>query len=367
MASRKANGEGSWTYLPEQGVFQYRASFPEGRKSFNGKTKAECLKKYRKYKEQHNALGIRQKTKRTVREFFHEYIENSNDLELSTRSTYLGYEATIDKHSCPILDCTLLSITPERAEEYFLGLSGEVSYSTAKRIRQMLKSTYDYAIDMGYISQNPFKCVRLHKRVYKPTRKKTMLDLDEIERVSSYILNEQSENPLYLMLLFILHTGLRAGELMGLQWKDIKGDVLYIRHNRVRVSKKYTDEYHVLKSPKSESGIRQIPLSPTALKILSVFASMPSKREDYVFIEKDGSLPSNTLLRYYVKKLCNELNLPDISTHELRHSFGSALIAKGVDIGVVSTLMGHSDISITYNTYIHYSSMQLQNAVAVLG
>ena len=364
--ARKVNGEGSWTYLPATGMYQFRASFPEGRKSFNGKTKSECMRKFREYSEQHRELGIKKSTKKTVREFFHEYIENSYDLELSTKSTYLAYEATVDRHT-PILDAKIITITPDRAEDYLLDMAGEVSYSTVKRIRQMLKSTFDYCISKGYITTNPFQGIRLHKRAYKPTRKRTMLTLDEIERVSNYILTEQKDHPLYLMLLFIIHTGLRAGELTGLQWSDIRGNAIYVRHNRVRVSKELIDNGYLLKSPKSESGCRQIPLSPTAQQILAFFESMKNRRSDYVFVEKDGSLPSAELLRYYVKKLIRQLDLPEISTHELRHSFGSALIAKGVDIGVVSTLMGHSDISITYNIYIHYSDNQLKNAISVLG
>jgi integrase len=363
MAEIRSRGEGSWSRREDRDCWRFRVSLPEGRKTFLGKTKNDCLAKYHDYLERRNILGIRKRTRATVRDYVLAYAKEPS-LEPTTATTVLAFIRIID--NCPgnFLDRGITEITPAVAEDFLFGLT-EKSYNTVSRIRLILCSAFTIAIRERIITNNPFVGIKLPKRSFSPTRSRTILSITEIAAATEYI--RERNHPVDWMLLFILHTGLRAGELLGLQWSDVREDSIVIRHNRVRVDKEIQKEGFVLKGPKSQKGRREIPLSSTAKEILDYFRHMERRRDDYVFVNTDGSTPSAQLLRYHVKQMCLAKDLPRISTHELRHSFGSMLIAKGVDIGVVSALMGHSDVSVTYNFYIHFSDSQLRSAVSVLG
>lgn len=363
MGEIRSRGEGSWSFLEDRGTWRFRVSFPEGRKAFLGKSRNECLAKYQAYLEKRNILGIRKRTTASVRDYVMKYA-NEPSIEPTTATTVLAFIRIID--NCPggFLDRGITDVTPAVAEDFLFGLTDK-SYNTVSRIRLILCSAFSIAVRERIITNNPFVGIRLAKRAFAPTRSRTILSGKEIEAATEYI--ESRNHPVDWMLLFILHTGLRAGELLGLQWSDVREDSIVVRHNRVRVAKEIEKNGFVLKGPKSQKGRREIPLSPTAKKILDYFRNMEHRRLDYVFVNTDGSVPSAQLLRYHVYCMCDALSISRISTHELRHSFGSALIAKGVDIGVVSTLMGHADVSVTYNFYIHFSERQLFSAVSVLG
>ena len=90
------------------------------------------------------------------------------------------------------------------------------------------------------------------------------------------------------------------------------------------------------------------------------------KSSEYVFVQSNGNLPEREIIRYHLQQVCKAGNLPMLTTHELRHTFGSLLLAKKIDIKVVSKLLGHSSVTTTYNIYIHLTNDQYEEAVNVL-
>jgi len=358
---KRADGEGCFNYIEKKELWRYLVSFPEGRKTFYGKTRKECLQKSEAYKNNRTINGITVNIKTPFDVYYEHYLKKftMTGTETTVRM-YSDLKPTMQKASYKLFDIPLGKITTEEIALYFESLQGVVAYSTAKRIRSVLNQVFALAIKENLFTVNPCAGLCLKESCFKKTRTRSFLSSEEIKLFTQYI-EHQKQEPLNLMLVFIIHTGLRVGELLGLRWSDVRGDYIYISNNRVRVGTDYIN-----KSPKSKASIRKIPLSETAKNILHYFSSSEHKNEQFVFTQKNGKLPEREVLRYHLKKACAGSGVPEVSIHELRHSFGSLLLAKGVDIKVVSALMGHSSVSITYSIYIHLTEKQMIDAINVL-
>lgn len=156
-----------------------------------------------------------------------------------------------------------------------------------------------------------------------------------------------------LAVLICLFTGLRLGELCALKWSDIDFDHKILRVSRT-VQRLYmeggrTKTILVETPPKSEYSKREIPLSETMFELLMAFHGS----EEYIF-GKDKPLEPRTLQNHF-KKVLKEAKLTDNNFHVLRHTFSTNCIEEGIDVKSLSEMLGHSDIQITLNRYVHPS------------
>lgn len=154
-------------------------------------------------------------------------------------------------------------------------------------------------------------------------------------------------------MLLCLFTGLRLGELCALKWSDVDWENSTLTVNRT-VQRLYVEGYKtltVLKEtlPKSEYSRREVPLSDAVLEILE---KLRNDRE-YVFGE-DRPLEPRTV-QYHFKKILKEAGMEDKNFHVLRHTFSTNCIERGVDVKSLSEILGHSDVQITLNRYVHPS------------
>ena len=172
-----------------------------------------------------------------------------------------------------------------------------------------------------------------------------------------------------------IFSGLRRGEILGLQWQDVDFDEKSI--NIVRTVQ-YTRESGVfIKPPKSQSGFRKIYLPEVVMQKLkemkeeqieymkaigSAWNGNRKMEGSFVFIQEDGKpmFPStprqelHRILKTYNKSCKNEADkLPEITLHELRHTSASILIASGLEATAVAQRLGHSDASISLQVYAH--------------
>jgi integrase len=158
-----------------------------------------------------------------------------------------------------------------------------------------------------------------------------------------------------------LRLGLRQGELLGLQWPEIDftSGTLNVRHTLQR----YGHEYH-LDAPKTEKSRRVLGLPATLVQLLSAHRRQQLEEKlkagrhwdgswDLVFCTEHGKpLPGNWLTHRF-QAVLERLGLPRQPFHHLRHACASYMVAEGVDLKVVQTVLGHSTISVTANTYAH--------------
>lgn len=153
-----------------------------------------------------------------------------------------------------------------------------------------------------------------------------------------------------LSLSLALYAGLRRGEICGLQWGDVdlKAGVLRIRRQRCRAGGEL-----ITKTPKSRSGVRDIPIDPQLLpQLKAAFRLRPSAWVVDVMPEQ------------ITRRWNNMQRIVPISEHyrlhDLRHTYGSRLVLDGVNLRVVQYLMGHSKIDITMRVYSHCRASDAQ-------
>ena len=178
----------------------------------------------------------------------------------------------------------------------------------------------------------------------------------------------------------MLNTGWRVGELLALEWKDIdfKKKEAKISKNLSRY-KQRDEEGNVIsktkvtsaETTKTISGERLTPLNETAIELLEQIKAYNKRmkiKSKYVVCTKEGGYVSErNLLRTFGSVMGVIDAKSDYTIHSLRHTYASRLLKAGVDISVVSKLLGHSDINTTYGKYIHVIQEQLSSSISLIG
>jgi integrase len=162
------------------------------------------------------------------------------------------------------------------------------------------------------------------------------------------------------LLRTAIYTGLRLGELLGLQWQDVdlEENVLHVRRQWTRSRE--------LAEPKTPKALRRVPLSTdmTALLRRHRLASRFSMNEHFVFASKiGGALAHRNVQRRGFEAARNEAGIEGVTFHDLRHAFASIAAHRGVPVNVLSNVMGHSNIGVTQQVYMHlYNRKEAEDA-----
>ena len=171
-----------------------------------------------------------------------------------------------------------------------------------------------------------------------------------------------------LGILITMQTGMRIGEISGLRWSDfdLENRVVHVQRTVERITVFGKDgqtcgtKLHI-GSTKSVSSDREIPLSKELLFFIRPLVKI-CESDNYVTSNAATPCEPRTY-RIYFKGLCDHVGVPRLRFHGLRHTFATSLIASKCDIKTVSSILGHSDVSITLNTYVHPDKKQKSNAI----
>ena len=246
-----------------------------------------------------------------------------------------------------------------------------LSPKTIRNAYNNLNAALKKAVLLRMIPYNPCEGTALPKlkryqgKVYTP---------EQIQQVLSIAEN----TTMYLPLVLALLTGMRRGEICALKWQniDFKKKQIHICENRVHGDRTQGVQTVIEKAPKSEASNRTIPMSPELTGILSAARLRyyneaaeygPAFRDlGYVLHNENGTPYHPDSLTTKWRRFVEANELPSIRFHDLRHSNATVLISAGVSAKTVQKLLGHSDISITLNTYTHVLPSMEQSAVETL-
>ena len=376
---KRSNGEGTAPKQRKNGLW-YRAIRIEGtreRKYLYAKTKAELDKKYKEFMKQVATETLVDSSKQTVEAYMMNWLTVHKKIELKPKS-YDTLENSIKHQIAPFFkNKQFFAVTHDDVQKFINKLDSDgCSYSIIRKAYLALNACYKYAMMKGQAVKNPCFSVKLPKKSEKDIKQIQTLSQDEIsvycKQAAAQYNNGNSIYRLGYGLILILFTGLRLGEATGLTWDDIdfeKGTLSvrktlgYVKNrNKEKNEKSYI---FIEGTTKSKSSDRTIPLNQTALNALSELKKINGKF-DYVFSSKNGKPITPRNLNNTHDYILEQAGIDHLSIHALRHTFASQLFANKVDIKVISKLLGHSDVSITYNTYIHLMKEEMPNATAVL-
>ena len=222
--------------------------------------------------------------------------------------------------------------------EYTMQDMSDKQYST-KTItdyHSVFCAIFKYAKRKMYVTENVAEDTEIVKG--QPPVKRSPLS-DNVE--ASDLLNYTFGTLVY----FLLYTGLRKGEALALQWKDID-----FENNIIHISKSvyFVSNKPYIKLPKTESGIRDVILLNNLADVLKPLKKKPN---DYVF-NKDGKIIDKSYFTRQWEKFKKESGI-DITAHPLRHTYATMLFEMGINEKDAQELMGHSSIQVTHNVYTH--------------
>ena len=185
------------------------------------------------------------------------------------------------------------------------------------------------------------------------------LDETEIKKLITLLDNEPMQYK--TMITLLIYTGIRRGELCGLEWKDIDFNNRTIKI--VRTSQYIGNKTLITKEPKTKSGTRELVLSHTACKLLLEYKQWQNYNiielgdqwndTDRLFTQWNGLPIYPDTVTYWFAKFIKKHDFPHVTLHSLRHTNASLMIAEGADVCTVSKRLGHANTSTTLNIYAH--------------
>lgn len=263
-------------------------------------------------------------------------------------STYVKYETVYRTHLAGIIGFCQLSSTAasEIQVKIFDHLSeAALSESLQKSICCIANQIFVYA-GRKYSVSVPILEKPEIKQKYKPI--KTFSKAEQARLLSGIY---GGLNSFKIALLLCLYTGLRLGELCALKWTDfdLKNMSMMVNRTvqRIAVQNDMSKTILMETAPKSEGSKRTIPLTAEIIELLAQL----NQSRPYVF-GGDKPLEPRTM-QYRFKKLLKETDVGDRNFHILRHTFATNCIENGMDVKALSEILGHSDVKITLNRYVH--------------
>ena len=277
------------------------------------------------------------------------------------KSTYAVYQLLIQNHIKPYFG-DLYEVNEEKVQQFvFDKLDAGLSEKTIRDIIIVLKMILKFGIKNGYLEY-----VQIDAKFPSKQEKK---DLDVLSKADQKKFMEHLRNNFTfknLGIFICLSTGMRIGEICGLRWCDVDTveGVIKVRHTLQRIYIIEGETRHtelLLDTPKTANSVRDIPMSSELLKMLKSLNKVVN--ENYYVISNDIKPIEPRTYRNYYKKLCKQLDIPELKFHGLRHSFATRCIESKADYKTVSVLLGHSNISTTLNLYVHPNKEQKKKTI----
>lgn len=300
------------------------------------------------------------KLKNEIREWLE--VHKKNSVKPATYKRLLISAALMERY--PISDMDTERLSDVSIQHYINELvSDGYAQTTIKKQFHLISGFVRYANATGLLPHPVYAAVNMPSQsaVKKPKRQINAYSSEEQTRLKAVL--AMRKRAAYPIVSFMLETGLRVGETLALRWQDILWQKKALNVNKTLINMEGNTRMEVQLSPKSASSTRTIPLSSDAYRILE---SLP-KASSFVFSSNPNKPFSYKELRYAVKKACEKARIPYYGMHVFRHTFATNCYYRGCDVKILSKLLGHSSVTVTYNTYIHLFGDALEEMRAVLG
>lgn len=353
--------------------YSYKDTYDVTKRSSKGGflTSKEAKAFAREQEESLESNVIRQDYKMSLKKLFDIWLET---VRQHVKETTFDFYKHMTKHFKHLYEIKIVDITPKLLENYYTKMmegnseKQGVSASTVKHANTVIKIALEFAVKNDLLGRNVAKKVRLPNR---EPYEYHWYNMEQISLLMKLIKGTYVEWPVKLAC----YLGLRRGEVVALQWKDIDFDsrICYVYKNIVCISGRLLQS-----TPKTKYGFRKVPVSEILLKELMAY-----KNEQRTMLSLKGMFqtentyiclnprlePTNPdtitrVFRSFLETKGREYGLPVIRFHDLRHSFASNMIYEcGVPTELVSKILGHATSAFTVDTYGHASDNVQINAI----
>lgn len=278
-------------------------------------------------------------------------IQKKLDMNLISETQYARVLKTIEIiEKSPIVKRKIEEVTSDEIQAYMNTLK-HYSNSYIKKIYEQFKQSYNLAINKGYISKNPLYDVIKPKSI-KEDKIVRALEIEEQQIFTNYLINKTiEEEPYKNVYLIQIYMGLRVGEVLALRSGDVD-----LRKNILQVNKTITTDKNgktiMGERTKTNAGKREVPI-PSCIKngIIEQMKIAENNKDKQLFMSAKGNYVDSRNVNRLLKLRLEKLGIKGISTHSLRHTYGTRCIEAGMRAVALQRLMGHTDISTTLNTY----------------
>ena len=259
----------------------------------------------------------------------------------------------------------ITEVKPIHCQKIFTNMADEgYRTSTLYQTRITLFNMLEFAKENEIILSNPCK-KSVKSDMGKPSQKKEALTIDIQKKFLEQAKGRSYEN----QYRFILQTGLRTGELIGLKWEDVDFTNRVLKIQRSMEYRHSVGEWRI-GEPKSKSGYRTIPLTDEAIRILKAqkeknkkIKVIPIEWNEYIFLSRKGEPVKNSTYDTMLFKICEKAEINKFSMHILRHTFATRCIEGGMMPKTLQKILGHSNIGITMNLYVHITEDEKQKEI----
>lgn len=367
MSERRGKGEGGIRKRTDgrwEGTLQLGWGDGKRRRKFvYGRTRQEVQRKLAQARRQLEDYGTVGDDRQTVEHFLSRWLAH---MESRVRPrTYADYEGVVNNHLVPALGkVRLVKLTVGGVQEMLDAKAKEFSPRTVAKIRAVLRQALAYAVTWGELPRNPAVAAE------PPRQQKYRISPFTKEEAGQFLEAARGER-LEALYTTVLALGLRRGEALGLKWDDIDLDNGSLTVNRAL--QRQTGKGLVFVEPKSEESLRTIALPGFAVESLKehrkrlneerLKAGPEWEEYDLVFPSERGTPLAPDNLHRSFHRILERAKLRRVRFHDLRHAAATFLLAQGLPPRVIMETLGHSQISLTMNTYSHVSA-ELQRGAA---
>ena len=359
----------SMTYKPKPGMSQRQIKAEVNRQAvlFEEKVRQEQAEKKKRIElglEDDFSLSAKRVKFKPLAEEWIELMETTHEMKPATiiriktmrERTYKAIgEVYVDVLNYRHIQKFITSLAQDGVNQH---TGGGLSQKTQKHYVTFISAVLSYARTCGFITDNP--CVNV-KTVKTGDKEKEIYTLEELKTLLNLI-NEKADLQHRVMFNLLAYCGMRRGELLGLEFKDIdfENNTLEI----VRTSNYQNGSTGIYTStPKTKSSVRELFLQPHLTAMIREWQAEQQENaekcgdlwvnSDRLFINWRGE-PMRPYYPYkWLKDFCEREGVPFKGLHSFRHTVATQAIVNGVDVSTVSAILGHSNVSTTLNIYTH--------------
>ena len=352
---KRPNGDGALYYDKSKKIYRgqvvigYDENGKPKRNSVSGKNPTEVKQKLKQIEYRVFSGDFRDESSITIYHLAKQMIDdrlNNNEIK---EATYQCNKATLDRLK-PIYNTPLQQVT-ETQIRAFLQSQLDYSQSILNKDYDLLKRTFEEAVERNIIVKSPMTRIKKPKSKQK-SEKVRGLTIEEQKKLTDLLLTKDIKYSTQMLLQ--MFTGMRMGEINALMVNDIN-----LNFNTITVSKTITrgDKGEALlgDTTKTEAGSRTIPIIPDVRALL--LEHLQYIDDGLLFTTENGKMITSNQVNMELNRTLKKYDVIDssvpgkVSCHSLRHTYATRCIEAGMSMKVLQTLLGHTDIKITMNTY----------------